>query len=217
MKSNCLNVSFALFSVSWQYGPSLLRGFKRVCIEVRASKCKWMTGTSWGRLRYCWPVPREWWTRMITKVPDTKVEIAADGVICFLLWIYCVVIISNLLVLTRVPVWFLSSPMLVWCSNEDFGDQERKGKAACTREKTRDRAYMSGRDAFEFRFWRGRENITEIWETKIEEQSVREDGGVRGNRREVNGKNVILGQIIIYFFLIPHRGKLRMKGKRVTA
>lgn len=76
---------------------------------------------------------------------------------------------------------------------------------------------MSGRDAFEFRFWRGRENITEIWETKIEEQSVREDGGVRGNRREVNGKNVILGQIIIIFFLIPHRGKLRMKGKRVTA
>lgn len=36
-------------------------------------------------------------------------------------------------------------------------------------------------------------------EIKIEEPSVREDGGVRGNRREVNGKNVILGQIILFF------------------
>lgn len=30
----------------------------------------------------------------------------------------------------------------------------------------------------------------------------REDGGVRGKRREVNGENVILGQIFFVFFLL---------------
>lgn len=48
-------------------------------------------------------------------------------------------------------------------------------------------------------------------EIKIEELFVREDGGVRGKRREVNGENVILGQIHLVF-LILHRGILRMKG-----
>lgn len=36
-------------------------------------------------------------------------------------------------------------------------------------------------------------------EIKIAERCVREDGGVRGKRREVNGENVILGQICFVF------------------
>lgn len=48
-------------------------------------------------------------------------------------------------------------------------------------------------------------------EIKIEVLCVREDGGVRGKRREVNGEDVILGQIY-FVFLIPQRGILRMKG-----
>lgn len=35
---------------------------------------------------------------------------------------------------------------------------------------------------------------------KIEELCVREDGGVKGKRREVNGENVIRGQIYLVFF-----------------
>lgn len=31
-------------------------------------------------------------------------------------------------------------------------------------------------------------------------RSVRDDGGVRGNEREVNGKNGILGRIMLFFF-----------------
>lgn len=37
-------------------------------------------------------------------------------------------------------------------------------------------------------------------EIKIEELCVREDGGVRGKRREVNGENVILGHTHFVFF-----------------